>query len=344
MYATTPEDGSDPGHALAIHDPGRAWFLARMQLLRDLVHDVGLLGEEGEELGKTAGQLAKRIQTILETNSQVEWDAYIQHAAARAPGLADALRRSGPPSSVAVVEYPAEGLKLPTAIWDTAPVEDGGLWFCPGDGTEQGFAIPALFKPEPRPADSDDQLILPVFDRSYVAAAALRDVLSQFHSTALTIMEPCDDTGAWRRLKFLSQHYRQLYLLGMQELGADELTSWDKDAIGVFSLSDAAQKISEVAGTAMAVRLLSLGTITSTLNEWIRELDAVRPAAKQALPKRELLARVAFWVESYTAALKVSDDARLFERKLVPGQWSVRVIQRPYPGSVPVAVATRNTG
>ncbi|MCW0399247.1 hypothetical protein NB700_001803 [Xanthomonas sacchari] len=312
-----------------------------MQLLRDLAEDVAQMGEQGEVLGKTAGDLARLLVDHLGASGNAEWEGYVELAAGKSPNLAIALRQAGPPISSSMVDYPAEQLKLPTAIWPTLTVESGGLWTCPGDGVSEGFAIDPLFAPHPRPDPSDDCLVIRLVDRRHVATAALHEILEQFLRNALTITAPCEPQGAWRRLKYLSQHYRQMYQVGLSELPADELAGWDKDEVTNLQLSDAAYRIDSLASTAMAIRLLALGAVTTALATWIRHVDAQRPEHMQAAPKDQVLSMVRQWASTFDLTLQSLNTALLMERDLVPGDWSARVIQRPLPGTIPLLQANR---
>ncbi|QRD62714.1 hypothetical protein H8Z72_23525 (plasmid) [Xanthomonas citri pv. citri] len=343
MYARTPDDSAAPEatHALAVQDPGRAWYLGRIQLLRDLCEDVAQMGEQGDELSKTAGDLANLLIGHLRASGDAEWEGYVDLAGGKSPNLAIALRQSGPPISSSMVEYPAEQLKLPTAIWSRQTVESGGLWTCPGDGVSEGFVIDPLFAPQPRPESTDDCLVVPLVDRRHVATAALHEVLEQFLRNALAITEPCESLGAWRRLKYLSQHYRQVYQVGLSELPADELAGWDKSELTNLALSDAAHRINTLASTSMAIRLLALGAVTTALAAWIRQVDALRPEQMQTAPEDRVLGMVKQWASTFDLTLQSLNSALLMERDLNPVEWSTRVIQRPFPGTVPLLQAVR---
>lgn len=343
MYSRTPDDSAahEATHALAVQDPGRAWYLGRIQLLRDLCVDVAQMGEQGDALGKTAGDLAKLLVGHLGSSGDAEWEGYVELAAGKSPNLATALRQAGPPISSSMVEYPAEQLKLPTAMWSTLTVESGGLWTCPGDGVSEGFAIEPLFSPQPRPDASADCLVLALVDRRHVATAALHEILEQFQRNALAIIAPCSPQGAWRRLKYLSQHYRQTYQIGLSELPADELVGWDKGELTSLQLSDAAHRINLLASTGMAIRLLALGAVTTALAAWIRQIDAQRPEQMLAAPQDQVLGMVKQWASTFDLTLQSLNSALLMERDLIPAEWSARVIQRPFPGTVPLLRADR---
>lgn len=343
MYPSDPDDRSDQeaAHALAVQDPGRAWYLGRIQTLRDLQQDVLQMGKQGDQRGKTAGEMAVLLAHHLEQSAEDEWEGYVQLAGSRSPTLAAALRQAGPPIRSSMVHYPAEQLRLPTAYWGTLTVESGGLWTCPGDGTNEGFTIAPLFAPEPKPDPTDDCLVIPLMDRRHVATAALYELLCQFRRDGQRIIAPCQPEGAWRRLKYLSQHYRQAYQVGMDELPADELVDWDKGLLVNLPLAEAAMRISALANTGMAIRLLALGSVTVALSGWIRQIDAARPDQIVSMPQEQLLASTKQWASIFDLTLQSMNSALLLEREMDLKSWETRVIQRPFPGSVPILEARR---
>ena len=332
---------SQETHALAVQDPGRAWYLGRIQWVNDLKDDVLQMGQQGDDKGKTAGELATLLAGHLQDCADEEWEGYVQLVAGRSPTLASALRSAGPPIRSAMIDYPAERLKLPTAYWGTLTVESGGLWTCPGDGTSEGFRIEPLFPPKPKPEISDDVQVIPLVDRRHVATAALHELLVQFRANGMTIMGPCEPSGAWRRLKYMSQHYRQTYQVAMAELPADELLDWDKSLLVNVPLAEAAFRISALASTGMAIRLLALGAVTVALNDWIRQIEGSKSQTITVLPQEQLLNYVKQWASIFDLNLQSMNGALLLERELDPQEWDTRVIQRPFPGSIPLLEVRR---
>lgn len=329
--------------ALAIQDPGRAWYLARIQALRDLRADVQQMGEQGDERGKTAGELAQLLSRHMQSLIDSEWEGYIQHAAGKSPNVAFALRGAGMPVSSQMVDFPAEGLKLPTATWATLTPETGARWSCPGDGTDETFVIDELFSAKARPDADAGNLVVPMVDRRHVATAALHELLIQFIRNGLHIIKPCSAIGGWRRLKFLSQHYRQSYQVSLAELPADELSGWDKDEVSGYALSDAANKINQLATTGMAIRVLALGAVTQALAEWTRQIDAARPDANDIPLTDQLINLAGQWGATFEQALASMNNAVLMDQGVNPSHWDVEVIQRPLPGTIPVLHASRRS-
>lgn len=342
MYETATANGGTPAinQSQAIQDPARAWFLARIQALRDLSVEVEQMGVQGDERGKTAGELAKLLTGHLQARVNEEWEGYIDLAASKSPNLAASLRTSGPPIISQMVEYQNK-LKLPTATWLTLTAESGGLWNCPGDGVGEGFEIIPPFEQSLRPTADDQNLVISMVDRRHVATAALHKLLSQFASNSRTILAPCDERGGWRRLKYLSQHYRQMYQLGLSELPADDLSGWDKDEVVNYNLADAVSRIDRLASTSLAIRVLSLGAVTTSLAEWFQKIDSARPNSTDLPQTDRLLAQVDQWTDALGMALQSMNAAVLLEQGVSPSEWDATVIHRPLPGTIPVLHAQR---
>ncbi|APO93257.1 hypothetical protein BI313_00385 (plasmid) [Xanthomonas vesicatoria] len=96
MSADNTLDQAEP--TTAIHDPGQAWFLARYQVLRDIAHDVTLLGQGAAARGKTPTEMADRIVAVLGDLAQREWEGYAHHVGRRSSSLTDSLLQATPRS------------------------------------------------------------------------------------------------------------------------------------------------------------------------------------------------------------------------------------------------------
>ncbi|MCU1709534.1 hypothetical protein ABQW72_00305 [Xanthomonas hortorum pv. pelargonii] len=339
MSADNTLDQAEP--TTAIHDPGQAWFLARYQVLRDIAHDVTLLGQGAAARGKTPTEMADRIVAVLGDLAQREWEGYAHHVGRRSASLTDSLLQAAPPIRVYMHPYPAEDVDLPTAAWEAVPVEVSGTLYWKGDGKDEGFSIPPLMPLSPAPEAGEDLVVIELVDRRHIATAMMNELMARFAKTALVVMAPCDPAGAWRRLRVLSQFYREEFVLARKALSADELQQWDKSALDEISLADAARIIGERAFTALAIRVLSLGALTSALTNWILSMDGRRPDPGTPSPQSVVLDNVLAWSKSYEKALASFNDAILLERSLLPSSWDIEVIQRPFPGQLPIAVATR---
>lgn len=338
----TPDERQDQEvPTTAIHDPGQAWFLARFQVLQDIAHDVSQLGEEAVAKGKTTTELAERIVAALGALAQQEWQGYAQHVGRRSPAMADALLKSEPPTQIYMQHYPAEEMDLPTAAWKEVPVEVSGTLYWKGDSQDPGFSIPPLMPMMPAPTPADDLVVIELVDRRHIATAMMHELLGRFSQTAKDVMAPCEPQAAWRRLRVLSQFYREEFVLARKALSADELKDWGKSDLDDCSLADASRVIGDRAFTALAIRVLSLGALTAALTKWILSMDSRRPDPRASSPQSCVLDNVLAWVASYEKALASFNDSLLLQREMVPDQWDVEIIQRPYPGFLPIAVARR---
>ena len=339
MSADQPKDQEVP--TTAIHDPGQAWFLARYQVLRDIANDVTVMGELAVEHNKTPTELAARIVAALGTLAQKEWEGYAHHVGRKNQALADSLLATSPPTGVFMDHYPAEDMDLPTAAWESVPVEVSGALYWKGDSQDPGFSIPPLMPMTPAPAPGPDLEVIELVDRRHIATAMMHELMERFGQTAMDVMATCEPQIAWRRLRVLSQFYREEFVLARKALSADELKDWDKSDLDDCSLADASRVIGDRAFTALAIRVLSLGALTAALTKWILSMDSRRPDPRAASPQSCVLDNVLAWVASYEKALTSFNESLLLQREVDPAQWDVEIIQRPYPGFLPIAVARR---
>ena len=314
MTSPTMEDKKQPTPQPVV-SPGDAWHLAQGQSFERAAKMVreAAQGQEVPGLDEFCEQLAVKLdshsdgafRTFLNRGDRT----HFKSAGIRVQAEYDDT------SAVPMVRWPDSD---PDNTWGMVEPEDLGVMATPF----REFSLERL---------PDGYRTVKLRDPHHAATAALVELLGCAKRDARTAFVAADHREAWRRLNRVIELYRQAAKFGISALGDDDYIGWRPTMPPDFEIATAAGLICRVAATARAQWSLA----THLMAIWLQAIADSTEDPAVGDQRHVFLQRIERAADGLEKALD-GMNRTLAEPHLADGDWSMMVIFRPVPTSIPV--------
>lgn len=286
------------------------WHLSRYAALRGVYREVQMLLEADKSVSMTSS-MSKALASI-DAGARQSWHEFIESTQGT-PYEYDALVRSGEPS---IVEMDP-GEQVAVVMWkdDSEPVnvdEWGGHLLevnHPQDGTGRSFHLSTPFREINLKSLPEGTRFVRITDMRHSVTAALREVIETILRDIHSFREGLNAEQIWQRMRYQSAFMRAGVRVATRHLPEDEYRTWREQLPVDVTLVEAPTRISEIASTLRAQRILALHVVatiygdaisdcekqrSSSERDWVKKTVAMLNSAKDTLDTA---------MEGYTAAL-----------------------------------------
>lgn len=286
------------------------WHLSKYAALRAVFREIQSLLEMDKTVAMTSS-MAKALSSV-DSGAKRSWQEFIE-STQRTPYELEALASNGEPS---IVELDPEE-QVAVVMWkdDAEPPaseEWGGhlleVTHAP-DGTGRSFHLSTPFREIYIKSLPKDTKFVRITDMRHAITAALREVLDTILRDIGSFRDGLNVEQIWQRMRYQSAFLHAGVRVATRSLPEDEFRTWREQLPVDISLVEAPTRISEIASTMRAQRILALHVIATIYGNAISECEKQRSAQERDWVKKTIAMlssakeTLDTAMEGYTAAL-----------------------------------------